>query len=71
MTLKENIVNSKQLLLITACIVRKDRRKVYSLHQVVTFDAETNIPAMVNELQDAHVLAKISDVCDPIAREAK
>ena len=42
-----------------------------SLHQVLTFDADTNIRAMVTELQDTHLLAKISDIGDLIAREAK
>ena len=39
-----------------------------SLHQVLTFDADTNIRAMVTELQDTHLLAKISDIGDLIAR---
>ena len=42
-----------------------------SLHQVLTFDADTNIRAMVTELQDTLLLAKIIDVGDLIAREAK
>ena len=42
-----------------------------SLHQVLTFDADTNIRAMVAELQDTRLLAKIVDVGDLIAREAK
>ena len=42
-----------------------------SLHQVLTFDANTSIRAMVTELQDTCLLAKIIDVGDLIAREAK
>ena len=42
-----------------------------SLRQVLTFYADTNICIMVTELQDTNLLAKILDVGDHIAREAK
>jgi len=41
------------------------------LHQVLIFDGDTNICAIVTKLQDTHPLAKISDVGNLIAREAK
>ena len=42
-----------------------------SLHQILTFDADTSIRAIVTELQDTHLLAKVSDIGDLIAKEAK
>ena len=42
-----------------------------SLHQVLTFDADTSIRAIVTELHDTHLLAKVSDIGDLIAKEAK
>ena len=42
-----------------------------SQHQVLTFDADTSIRAIVTELQDTHLLAKVSDIGDLIAKEAK
>ena len=61
----------RQATTIDNCMFCEKGCEESSLHQVRTFDADTNIRAMVTELQDTHHLAKISDIGDLIAREAK
>ncbi len=59
------------MIAINTCLFCEKGCEEAGLHQVLTFDADTNIRAMVTELQDTSLLARIVDVGDLIAREAK
>ena len=61
----------RQAMTVDKCIFCDKGCEESSLHQVLTFDADTNICSMVTELHDTHLLAKISGVRDLIAREVK
>ena len=63
--------SKRQANCIDNCMFCEKGYEESSLHQVLTFDADTNIHTMVTELQDTHLSAKISDIGDLIAREAK
>ena len=63
--------SKRQATTINSCMFCEKGSEESCLHQVLTFDADTSIRAMVTELQDTRLLAKISDVGDLIAREAK
>ena len=56
---------------IDTCMLCDKGCEESSLHQVQTFDADTSIHAIVTELQDTHLLAKVSDIGDLIAKEEK
>ncbi len=59
------------MIAINTCLFCEKGCEEAGLHQVLTFDADTNICAMVTELQDTSLLARIVDVGNLIAREAK
>ena len=63
--------SKRQAISVDECIFCERGCDEGSLHQVLTFDADSNIRAIVTVLQDTNILARISDVGDLIAREAK
>ncbi len=63
--------SKRRVIAINTCLFCEKGCEEAGLHQVLTFDADTNIRAMVTELQDTSLLARIVDVGDLIAREAK
>ena len=56
---------------INTCMLCDKGCEESSLHQVQTFNADTRIRAIVTELQDTHLLAKVSDIGDLIEKEEK
>ena len=66
----ERRTNKRQAIDMDVCLFCQKGNEEDDLHQVLTFDADTNIRTMITELQDTILLSRI-DGGDLIAKETK
>lgn len=66
----ERRTSKRQAIVMDVCLFCQKGNEEGDLHQVLTFDADTNIRTMITELQDTMLLSRI-DGGDLIAKETK